>query len=48
MNGLHIHLSVWSAGDDKNIFPDAKGDYGLSDVGRQFMAGVPNRSAVKF
>ena len=40
MSGLHIHLSVWGAESDKNMFPDATGDYGLSDVGRQFMAGV--------
>ncbi len=43
-NALHAHVSLWSAHDDKNLFPDANGDMGLSDTARHFMAGVLKHS----
>ena len=42
-NGLHAHLSLWSADTDEPLFPgsgtDAKG-LGLSDLAYQFTAGL--------
>ncbi|TYT61604.1 gamma-glutamylputrescine synthetase [Natrialba swarupiae] len=39
-SGCHVHLSLWR--DDENVFadPDGDGPYGLSEFGRQFVAGV--------
>ncbi len=39
-SGCHVHLSLWR--DGENLFGDPTGDerYGLSDVGRSFVAGV--------
>ncbi|SRR5579884_281343 len=37
-NGCHIHFSLWSGGH--NVFHNPAAEYGLSDMARQFMAGV--------
>ncbi len=37
-SGMHCHMSLFK--DDKNLFFDADGEYNLSKVARQFMAGV--------
>ena len=37
-NGAHLHASLWA--DGGNAFADPSGEYGLSKVGFQFMAGV--------
>jgi glutamine synthetase len=38
-NGAHIHFSLWDAAG-RNVFYDHAAPDGLSQVGRQFMAGV--------
>jgi glutamine synthetase len=37
-NGFHIHISLW-AGDD-NLFYDERDPYGLSDLAKNFIAGI--------
>jgi glutamine synthetase len=37
-NGCHVHLSVWQG--DRNAFHDADGVLGLSQLARQFVAGI--------
>jgi len=37
-NGCHLHLSLWR--DDVNILHDSESDYGLSEAGEQFIAGI--------
>jgi glutamine synthetase len=37
-NGAHLHASLWA--DGANAFADPSGEYGLSKVGFQFLAGV--------
>lgn len=37
-NGAHLHASLWA--DGANAFADSSGEYGLSKVGFQFLAGV--------
>jgi glutamine synthetase len=37
-NGAHLHASLWK--DGVNAFADDSGQYGLSKVGYQFLAGV--------
>ena len=37
-NGCHIHLSLWQ--DDVNILYDSESDFGLSEAGEQFIAGI--------
>ncbi|HZB32674.1 MAG TPA: glutamine synthetase family protein [Streptosporangiaceae bacterium] len=39
-NGCHLHISLWSAGMTRNLFYDAAGKYGLSDVGYHFIGGL--------
>jgi glutamine synthetase len=39
-NGCHLHISLWSAGMTRNLFYDAGGTYGLSDVGYHFIGGL--------
>lgn len=41
-NGCHIHFSLWDSQDERNLFYDAAGDYGLSQTARHFMAGILN------
>ncbi|PSP83984.1 glutamine synthetase [Halobacteriales archaeon QS_1_68_17] len=38
--GCHIHFSLWRDGENAFYDPDAEGRYGLSETGRQFVAGV--------
>lgn len=37
-SGMHLNMSLWQ--DGHNIFPDSKGDLGLSKEAYQFMAGI--------
>lgn len=37
-NGLHIHLSLWSEGE--NLFYDERDAYKLSDIAKNFIAGI--------
>ncbi len=37
-SGMHVHQSLWKGG--KNLFFDRKGSYYLSDLARQYIAGV--------
>ena len=37
-SGCHVHLSVWRG--DRNAFYDPQGQLGLSQFGRQFVAGI--------
>jgi glutamate---methylamine ligase len=39
-NGCHMHISLWSTKDGKNLFDDKKDSQGLSKLGYQFIAGV--------
>lgn len=39
-NGCHVHLSLWDAQKDENVFRDAKGELGLSRIAYEFMGGV--------
>jgi glutamine synthetase len=36
--GGHLHQSLWK--DDKNVFYDAKGDRGMSEMMKSYMAGI--------
>ncbi len=38
-SGLHIHQQLLKLSSGENAFVDAQGEYGLSDVGRYFIAG---------
>ena len=37
-SGCHLHLSLWEEG--KNILSDFESEYGISEVGKQFIAGI--------
>ncbi len=39
-NGLHVHLSLWSADGERELFADPASNDGLSDLGRHFIAGL--------
>jgi len=39
-NGCHLHCSLWN--DAENILSDSQGEYGISEIGRQFIAGILN------
>jgi glutamine synthetase len=39
-NGAHVHLSLWDAGFERNLFHDQTGRFGLSQLGERFVAGV--------
>jgi glutamate---methylamine ligase len=41
-NGCHTHVSVWDRADQQNLFLDAQGQLGVSQLGYQFIAGVLN------
>ncbi len=36
--GCHLHISLWRSG--KNLIPDSKDPYGISRIGRSFIAGL--------
>jgi glutamine synthetase len=38
-SGLHMHQQLVSVGTGKNVFVDEQAEYGLSDIGRCFIAG---------
>lgn len=37
-NGAHLHLSIWRG--DENVFGDSSRNYGISEDGEAFMAGI--------
>jgi len=37
-SGMHVHQSLWNG--DKNLFYDGSREYWLSDLARQFLAGI--------
>ncbi len=39
-NGCHMHTSLWSTKNGRNLFEDSKDSQGLSKLGYQFIAGV--------
>jgi glutamine synthetase len=39
-SGMHCHLSLADAGTGENLFYDADDEYGLSDIAKQFIAGL--------
>jgi glutamine synthetase len=39
-NGCHAHISVWDRKGKSNLFHDAKGELGVSELGYHFLGGV--------
>ena len=39
-NGCHVHISGWDIEGKKNLFQDANGEMGLSDVCYEFLGGI--------
>jgi glutamine synthetase len=39
-SGMHTHQSLWDVKRGRNAFSDPKDEYGLSEVARQYIAGV--------
>ncbi|MDI9547443.1 MAG: glutamine synthetase family protein [Chloroflexota bacterium] len=39
-NGCHIHWSLWDPTGERNLLYDPQDPYGVSELGRQFIAGV--------
>jgi glutamine synthetase len=39
-NGCHMHVSVWDAAGNNNLFDDSKGELGLSRLAYYFLGGV--------
>lgn len=39
-NGAHIHFSLWDKGGKRNVMYDPKDQYGVSQLGYHFIAGV--------
>ena len=39
-NGNHIHLSAWDDGREANLFHDADGEFGTSELAQHFIGGV--------
>jgi glutamine synthetase len=39
-NGGHIHFSLWDNAGKRNLMYDPSGDYAISEIGRQFIAGI--------
>ncbi|MGB6538488.1 MAG: type III glutamate--ammonia ligase [Xanthobacteraceae bacterium] len=39
-SGCHIHISLWSATDGRNLFEDKNGELGLSQLAYHFIGGV--------
>lgn len=39
-NGAHIHFSLWDKAGKRNVMYDPKDQYGVSELGYQFIAGV--------
>ena len=43
-NGCHAHVSVWNNSGKKNLFHDANGELGISQLGYQFLGGIIHRA----
>ena len=39
-NGAHLHFSLWNKSGKRNVMHDPKDQYGLSELGYHFIAGV--------
>jgi glutamate---methylamine ligase len=39
-NGCHVHVSLWDAAGDQNLFRDRNGELGLSRTAYEFVAGI--------
>ena len=39
-NGAHVHVSLWDASLEQNLFHEDTGRYGLSQLAEQFIAGI--------
>jgi glutamine synthetase len=39
-NGAHVHLSIWDAALERNLFHDQTGRFGLSQLAERFVAGL--------
>jgi len=39
-SGCHMHASLWSTADGRNLFADANGELGLSETAYHFIGGV--------
>ena len=39
-SGMHTHQSLYSLSEERNAFADASTKYGLSELARQYMAGI--------
>jgi glutamine synthetase len=39
-NSAHIHQSLWSQDDNRSLFHDPKGDHGMSELMKQYLAGL--------
>jgi glutamate---methylamine ligase len=39
-NGCHVHVSLWDAARDENLFKDRSGELGLSRTAYEFIAGI--------
>lgn len=39
-NGNHIHLSAWDDENQENLFYDAGGEFGISDMAHHFIGGI--------
>jgi glutamine synthetase len=39
-NGAHIHFSLWDKAGRRNVMYDPKDQYGISEIGQHFIAGV--------
>ncbi len=44
-NGCHVHLSVWTKDGKKNLFEDAKGELGVSQLGYHFLGGLMHHAS---
>ena len=39
-SGMHVHQSLFSVAEQRNVFADPNSPYGLSTIARQYMAGI--------
>ncbi len=44
-NGCHVHFSVWDNARKTNLFDDARGDLGVSQMGYNFIGGLMHHAA---
>ncbi len=44
-NGCHMHLSLWDATGKRNLFSDADGELGMSDLAYHFLGGMMRHAA---